>query len=454
MADHARLLGDAPVRSLDEWLQGDGGLGYAHALDLEPDEVIDQLDASGLRGRGGAGFPTGTKWRGVHEASGAAGGPCYVVCNAAEGEPGTYKDRSLMEQNPYAVLEGVLIAMHVMDAEQGFIGVKEKFTHAVERLVAARDEMVQAGWRDANRVVIALGPDEYLFGEEKAMLEVIEGRLPLPRILPPYEQGLFGSTAQASNPSLVNNVESFSHVARILAHGPDWFREEGTDSSPGTMLFTVVGDAENPGVYELPMGTPLRTLLVDIAGVDPDDVKAIYSGTSNTVITPDQLDTPLDFDAFGEAGTGLGSGGFIVYDASRCIVKALTVLQRFLAVESCGQCNACVLGTAEIWENLARIEAGEGTTDDLDRIVQVTPTIIDGQRCYLPTGSQLMVGSTIETFWEEFVAHLGTPCPDDRELPTPLIERIDEQTGEVDWHPSYHRKRLDWSYAEPTGSQV
>ena len=452
MADHVRLLADAPVTSLDEWLQGDGGLGYAHALDLDPEQIIDQVDASGLRGRGGAGFPTGTKWRGVYEASRAAGGPCYVVCNGAEGEPGTYKDRALAEHNPYAVLEGVLVAMHAMGAEQGFVGIKEKFTHAVERLVTARDEMVEAGWRHANRVVIALGPDEYLFGEEKAMLEVIEGRLPMPRILPPYQQGLFDSTAQ-TNPTLVNNVESFSHVTRILAHGAEWFREAGTETSPGTMVFTVVGDVDSPGVYELPLGTPARTLLVDIAGADPEDVKAVYSGTSNTVLTPDGFDTPLDFDAFGEAGTGLGSGGFIVYDASRCIVKLLTTLQRFLAVESCGQCNACVLGTAEIWEHLARIEAGEGTSDDLDDIVQRVPTIIDGQRCYLPTGSQLMVGSTLEVFWEEFVAHLGVPCPDDRELPTPLIERIDEETGQVDWHPTYHRKRLDWSYAEPAGSR-
>ena len=446
MADRDRLLGDAPVATLDDWLQGEGGLGYAHALDMAPDDVIAQVAAAGLRGRGGAGFPTGTKWRSVRDIARETDTPTYLVCNGAEGEPGTYKDRALMEQNPYALLEGMLIGMHAVGATQAFVGVKEKFTHAVERVVAARDEMVVAGWQGADGIAIVPGPDEYLFGEEKAMLEVIEGKLPMPRIMPPYQTGLFATTTQP-NPTVVNNVETFSHVSRILAHGVDWFRETGTPDSPGTMVFTVTGDAPNPGVYELPLGTPLRTLLVDVGGVDPTSVKAVYSGTSNAVITPAMLDTPLDFDAMSDIGTGMGSGGFVVYDTDRCIVKVLRTLARFLAIESCGQCNACKLGTQEIWDLLDRIDAGDGDTDDLDTLVQRVPVITDLARCFLPTGAQVTVGSTLEAFWEEVVAHLGAPCPDDRPLPTPLIDAIDEDTGEVRWHPTYHLKRTDWSYA-------
>ena len=447
MADTERLLGDEPVPTLDAWLQGEGGLGYAHALDLDPAQVIAQVRDAGLRGRGGAGFPTGTKWQGVVDQARESGTPTYLVCNGAEGEPGTYKDRALLEHNPYAVLEGMLIGMHAVGAAQGFLGVKEKFTTAVDRVIAARNEMIEAGWQGADRIAIVPGPDEYLFGEEKAMLEVIEGKLPMPRIMPPYQTGLFATTTQP-NPTVVNNVESFAHVCRILAHGPDWFRETGTDGSPGTMVFTVTGDVATPGVYELPLGTPLRTLLVDIGGADPDRMMAVYSGTSNTVVAPAVLDTPLDFDAFSEAGTGMGSGGFVVYDDSRCIVKVVTTLARFLAIESCGQCNACKLGTQEIWDRLAAIDEGRGDTDDLDAIVRRVPTITDLARCYLPTGAQLTVGSTVEAFWEDFVAHLGAPCPDDRPVPTPLIESIDEDTGEVVWHPTYHRKRTDWSYAD------
>ncbi|MBW3619370.1 MAG: SLBB domain-containing protein [Actinobacteria bacterium] len=440
-----RLLPDEAVPDLEAYLAGDGGAGLTNALDRAPEDVIEEVAAAGLRGRGGAGFPTATKWRGVLETAAESDSPVYLVANAAEGEPGTYKDRTLIEADPYAFLEGVMIAMYATGARQAFVGIKEKFTRPVERLGTALTEMREAGWRGADRIEIHLGPDEYLFGEEKAMLEVIEGKLPLPRILPPYQTGLFATTT-TPNPTVVNNVESYVHVARILAHGADWFRETGTDDSPGSMLFTVVGDVANPGVYELPLGTPLRTLLVDIAGAS--DVKAVYSGTSNTVITPDQLDTPLTFDDMSEAGTGLGSGGFVVYDSRHCIVKVLLTLSNFLAVESCGQCNACKLGTGEITDLLAKVDRGEGTQTDLEEILKRTHTVTDQNRCYLPVGEQIMVGSTVERFVDEFVAHAGTPCPSDRDVPTPLIDDIDEDTGEVTYHPRYHLKQADWSYAD------
>ncbi|MEX2503518.1 MAG: NADH-ubiquinone oxidoreductase-F iron-sulfur binding region domain-containing protein [Egicoccus sp.] len=443
--DADRLLPPAPVTSLDAHLAAGGGRGLAHAVDIAPDEVIAEVDHAGLRGRGGAGFPTARKWRGVLENAAGAGGRLSLVANAAEGEPGTYKDRVLIEQQPYAFLEGICIALYATGAETAYIGIKEKFTHPVQRLQAALAEVREAGWRGADRIEVVLGPDAYLFGEETGMLEVIEGKLPMPRIIRPYEQGLNATTA-VPNPTIVNNVETLTHVASIMANGADWFRQAGTESSPGTMVFTVVGDVDNPGVYELALGTSLRTLLVDIAGAR--DIKAVYSGTSNMVLTPDRLDVALGFDEMSDVGAGMGSGGFIVYDNSRSIVDVLAVLIHFLAIESCGQCNACKLGNTAMDEILAKVQRGEATQADLETLLRRSHTVTDANRCYLPVGSQLLVASTIQAFVDEFVATVerGEPTPAD--LPTPLIEAIDAETGEVTWHPRYHLKQSDWSYAD------
>ena len=440
-----RLLPPTPARSLDDHLASSGGQGLERALGMEPDEVTDLIDASGLRGRGGAGFPTAKKWRGVRETAEHAGGRLSLVANAAEGEPGTYKDRLLIEQQPYAFLEGICIALHATGAEQAYIGIKDRFTTQVERLRSALDEVIAAGWSGAERVEIVTGPDLYLFGEETGMLEVIEGKLPMPRIVKPFEAGL-NATTTVPNPTIVNNVETLSHVGRIVAHGPDWFREAGTEATPGTMLFTVVGDVGNPGVYELTLGTPLRTLLEDIAGAT--DIKAVYSGVSTAVITPDHLDVPLCFDAMQEAGVGLGSGGFIVYDESRSIVDVLSVLVNFLAVESCGQCNACKLGNTEMARILASVQAGEASQTDLESLLRRSHTVTDQNRCYLPVGSQLLVGSTVEAFVDEFVATVEAGRPTPADLPTPLITAIDEDTGEVRYQDRYHLRQLDWSYAD------
>lgn len=430
MSDTERLLGDRPVESVEQWLRAEGGLAYARARESDPDDVIAEVEASGLRGRGGAGFPTGRKWRGVLDVAGEVDAPVYLVCNAAEGEPGTYKDRTLIEHNPYAMLEGMLVAMAATGAVGAYIGIKEKFTRPVKRLRAALEGLVANDWARAEDIEIVLGPDDYLFGEEKAMLEVIEGKLAMPRILPPYQEGLYATVA-SPNPTVVNNVETYSHVTRILAHGADWFRQAGTQASPGTMVFTVVGDVPNPGVYELPLGTTLRTLLEDVAGAE--DIKAVYSGTSNAVITPAMLDTPLCFDAMDEAGSGLGSGGFVVYDSSRAIVDVLAPLSRFLADESCGQCNACVLGNAAMADVLERMQRGEAEFTDLENLLRRAATVDDQNRCYLPVGAQLTVTSTVRAFEDELIATVerGEPTPAD--LPVPMIEDIDEATGEVTW---------------------
>lgn len=444
-SDTDRLLPPRPVTTLEAHLSAGGGAGLEAALALAPTEVTDLVDAAGLRGRGGAGFPTARKWRGVLANAEAAGVAPTLVANGAEGEPGTYKDRVLLEQQPYAFLEGVCIAMYATGASVAHIATKEKFTRPVAALAKALDEVRAAGWFGADRIQVTLGPDAYLFGEETGMLRVIEGELPLPQVTRPFEEGLFATTVHP-NPTVVNNVETLTHVANIVARGPDWFRQAGTEAAPGTMLFTVVGDVPDQGTFELALGTPLRTLLEDIAGAD--DIKVVVPGVSSGVITPAMLDTPLDFDAMREAGTGLGSGGFVVYDSSRSIVDVLAVLLRFLAIESCGQCNPCKLGNGEMAEVLASIQRGEATQTDLERMILRSHTVTDQNRCYLPVGSQALVGSAVQAFADEFVATVEAGEPTPADLPVPLIDHIDEATGTVTYHERYHLKRSDWSYAD------
>lgn len=277
------------------------------------------------------------------------------------------------------------------------------------------------------------------------MLEVIEGKLPMPRLVPPYQVGLFATMA-VSNPTLVNNVETFTNVPLIIANGPEWFRELGTDDTPGTMVFTVTGDVDTPGCYELPLGTTLRTLVEDIAG--GVDVKAIFGGVANAVVTPELLDTPLGFDSMERAGAGMGSGGFVVYDSSHCIVRVLATLSHFLMIESCGQCNACKLGTESLTEILVRIDRGEGAESDLERLLEHAAKVTDQNRCYLPVGEQLMVSSVLERYPDEVAAHIGAACPSAREVMVPKIEHLDLETGDVTYDERYRLKQSDWSYAE------
>jgi NADH-quinone oxidoreductase subunit F len=443
--DTDRLLPARPVERLADHLDAGGGQGLERALELGPDATLEELDAAGLRGRGGAGFPTARKWRGVTAAARDDDSALTLVVNAAEGEPGTFKDRTLLRTQPYALLEGICIALATTGATAAHIGIKQKFHREVTGLTAALVEVRAAGWYGADRIDLVLGPDAYLFGEESAMLEVLEGNLPLPRIVKPFDAGL-GATTSTANPTIVNNVETLSHVPAILAHGADWFRQAGTDASPGTMICTVIGDVASPGVFEVALGTPLRTVIEDIAGAT--EVKAVYSGVSNAVITEPMLDLPLCFDAMRDAGTGLGSGGFIVYDDSRSIVDVLSVLVNFLAVESCGQCNACKLGNSAMAELLAKVQRGAAVQTDLEQLLRWSQTVTDSNRCYLPVGSQLVVGSTVQAFVEEVVATVDAGVPTPQDLPTPLLEDIDEDTGEVRYHERYHLKQLDWSYAD------
>lgn len=442
----ARVLPATPYETLDDYVADGGGVGYEVARSETAEDVIALVADAGLRGRGGAGFPTAVKWRSVVDAATVDDSEVLVACNAAEGEPATFKDRLLLDRNPYAVIEGVLIAMHAVGAERGYVAVKARFERQVARLVEARDAAVDAGWPHAARVRIVPGPDEYLFGEESAMLEVIEGKLPMPRILPPYQTGLF-ATMRQHNPTVVNNVETLSHVALILREGPHWFREVGTSEAPGTVVCTVVGDVARPGVWEVPLGTPPRALLVDLAGAE--DIQAVYPGTSNIVITPDLLDLPLDYDSYAEAGTGLGSAGFAVYDNRRDIVQVASVLARFLAVESCGQCLACKLGTTDMFDHLDALVEGEGTATDIEEIRRRTLTVTDQNRCYLPVGAALLVASTLDRFGDAFEAHVGQRSDPAVAVQVPRITSFDVDAGVYELDSEYHRKRADWSYAAP-----
>ncbi|MGH2660532.1 MAG: complex I 51 kDa subunit family protein [Actinomycetota bacterium] len=438
------LIADGPISTVEEHVSAGGGQGLALALEWSPEEVIGEVKRSGLRGRGGAGFPTGAKWEAVR------GDPCptkYVVCNAAEGEPGTFKDRWLIRRNPYQVIEGIAIAAYAVGAKQAFIGIKRAFETEIAALGRAIDEMGRDGMLGSVPIDVVVGPDEYLFGEEKALVEVIEGNEPLPRVLPPYMQGLFAEP-RSSNPTAVNNVETLANIPHIIRRGADWFRSLGSEGSPGTMVFTLSGDVQHPGLYELPLGLPLRTLIYDIGGGPPEGraIKAIFPGASNTILSAEQLDTPMDFDSMKAMGSGLGSAGFVAYDESACIVRATLTFSRFLYVESCAQCPACKFSSGEITAYLERIERGEGSEADVDTALARCLTVTDGQRCALPTGESLLVQSAIQVFGAQFKEHLGRACPRPWDLPVPKFLDFDERAGRFVYDERYRLKQPDWTY--------
>ena len=454
------LLPGDPVTSLDGYLAGEtGGLGVARAQELGPADTINEVARSGLRGRGGAGFPTGRKWDSIASQEGTRR---FVVCNGAEGEPGTFKDRALLRANPYQLVEGVIIAAFAVGADAAYICLKERFARERELVTRAVREFQDAGICRDCEVTIVAGPDEYLFGEEKAMLEVIEGKPPLPRLYPPYEHGLFSADPQLGwesspvqvrsrgpNPTLVNNVETLSNVPHILARGADWFRSMGTEESPGTIVATVVGDVVAPDVGEVELGTPLGAVIDAVGSGLPDGrrIKAVLSGVANPVIAASDLSAPMSYEGLESVGSGLGAAGLIVYDDTACMVDVAYQFSRFLYVESCGQCPPCKLGSGEITSHLERLETGRGADDDLRGIAHWLQRVTDGNRCYLPVQEQQVVASILRAFPDEFAAHIEQgACPRPRQLDFPKL--IDLDGGEAIVDDSFWRKRSDWTMAE------
>lgn len=437
-----RLL-DLACDSLIEYLAAGGGRGVEAARRFGPDRLIEMVGHSGLRGRGGAGFPTGQKWRAIRDAG---SGDRYVVCNAAEGEPGTYKDRFLLRRNPYQVLEGLAIATLAVGARASYIVLKETFDAEIRRVASAAREMAAAGILKDRPMAMVLGPDLYLLGEETGLLEAVEGRLPLPRTSRPFMQGLF-ATPTSDNPTAVNNAETLANVPPIVAEGPEWLRAMGTDTSPGTMLFTIAGDVQAEGVFELPLGTPLRYLIEEIAGGPRTGrVKAVFPGAANTVILPEVLDVPMDFDSMRAIGSGLGAGSFFVFDETACMVQAAALYSRFLWVESCGQCPSCKLGGAVITDCLDRLESGGAAPRVVARMLARAKKVTDGQRCGLPTGESLLVQSLYQAFAHEFTDHLTLGCRSARRLQFPKILDYDERCGRFVYDAGYAAKNPDWTY--------
>jgi len=458
-----RVTDPRPTTSLEQYIQRRGGTGLSTAGDLDPAEILAVVDASGLRGRGGAGFPTGKKWRTVAEFR-SAELPTAVVVNAAEGEPGTYKDRHILRTNPYQVIEGALIAARAVGASSVVIGLKGKETDAQAAVHRAIDEMVEAGWAGDVSIRVADGPDEYLFGEETALLEVIDGRFPFPRIAPPWRRGVIevtdGDVADASNlsahvemagatdapPALVNNAETMANVAHILARGADWFRTEGTDQSPGTFVVTVTGATVRAGVGEVVAGTTLRHAL-ELIGGGPGagrSIKAVLSGVSNKVITADLLDTPLTYEAMQPLGIGPGSGGFIVFDDTADMVAVAAGVARFLAIESCGQCSPCKQDGLTIADRLAALAANDASEDDLALIIERLASVADGARCFLASQQQTTALSIIEAFPDELAAHVAKTAPS---VPPALIAELASIDDEVAvWDERHRDKQPDWTY--------
>jgi NADH-quinone oxidoreductase subunit F len=455
------LLPASPYSSLDEYLAAGGGQAVAVARARGASWVLDELDRAGLRGRGGAGFPAGRKWRSV-AAGGAALGDRYVVANGAEGEPGTFKDRPLLRANPYQVLEGLSVAATVVGAREAFCAVKASFGPEIEALERALREMADADVLCDAPVSLITGPEEYLFGEEKALLEVIEGNDPLPRWLPPYIHGLYATTPQegwsagseavdvddtrvGSNPTLVTNVETLANVPLILTRGGDWYHTIGTRETPGPLLCTVVGDVVHAGYAEMEPGVTLREVIdrVGRGARAGREVKAVLSGVSNPVLTAAQLDTPVSYEGMAAAGGGLGSAGFIVYDDTRSMVAVAKMVSRFLYVESCGQCRACKFGCGEISRRLDELADSRGGVRDIEVIGERLRGITDQNRCFVGEEEQRVIASLLRSFPEDFTAELEG-APPLEPLPVPKIIDIHDGVATYDEHQM--RKRPDWTY--------
>ncbi len=402
--------GNGCPTSLPEYRAGGGYRGLTQALGMTPQTVIAEVKASGLVGRGGAAFPTGIKWEG---AAGAVGEPKYLVCNADESEPGTFKDRVLMEEDPHSVLEGMLIAAYAIGAHQGYLYIRGEYPYAYKVLEGAIEEARQAGLLGADilgsgfefDIQLRRGAGAYICGEETALFESIEGKRGFPRVKPPFPttHGLFGK------PTAINNVETLCNVPHILKGGVQAYRQLGTEQSPGPKLFCVSGDVVHPGLYEVPFGVSLRHMLALAGGVRGGrDLQAIlFGGAAGAFATPDQLDVRLTFEDLRQAGLPLGSGVIMVFDERRDLRDVLKRLGRFFAHESCGKCYPCQMGTQRQYEILERVAAGDALPGDTGRLSDVGWTMTDASLCGLGQTAATAVLSALK-LWPELFAAPGS----------------------------------------------
>jgi len=412
-----RNRGAIDPESIDEYIAGDGYMAAAKALvEMTPEEIIAEMKTSGLRGRGGAGFPTGLKWE---FASREKADLKYVLCNADEGDPGAFMDRSVLEADPHAVLEGMLIAAKAIGASKGYIYCRAEYPLALRRLdiaiAKARDygllgeDILDSGF-DFDLEVYQ-GAGAFVCGEETALMHSIEGKRGMPRPRPPFPavQGLW------KKPTVLNNVETYANVAQIILNGGEWYAGIGTETSKGTKVFALTGDVSNIGLVEVPMGTTLRTIIYDVGGGIPKKrkFKAVQMGGPSGGCVPEQfLDTPVDYESLTKVGAIMGSGGMIVMNDRTCMVDMARFFMDFIQDESCGKCTPCREGTRRMLEILERITHGEGKPDDIDLLEELSTVIKDTALCGLGQTGPNPVLSTLRYFRHEYEAHIFEhQCP-------------------------------------------
>ncbi len=396
---------------IDEYIAFDGYKALEKVLkEMTPDDIIQVLNESGLRGRGGAGFPTGKKWEFTKAAE---NDQKYVVCNADEGDPGAFMDRSILEGDPHSILEAMSIAAYCIGANKGFIYVRAEYPIAVQRLQIAINQARDYGILGKNifdtgfdfDIEIRLGAGAFVCGEETALLESIEGKRGQPRLKPPYPavSGLWGK------PTLINNVETYANIAQIILNGAKWYSSIGTEGSKGTKVFALGGNVNNIGLVEVPMGTTLREIVFDIGGGIPNgrEFKAAQTGgPSGGCIPKEHLDTPIDYESLKEIGSMMGSGGLIVMDDTKCMVSLAKFYLDFTVSESCGKCTPCRIGTKRMHEILVKICDGKGTEEDLEKLDKLAKNIIKSSVCGLGQTAPNPVISTMKYFMDEYKEHV------------------------------------------------
>jgi NADH-quinone oxidoreductase subunit F len=405
-----RNCGNIDPADINHYLANDGYDGLFKALKMKPQEIIDEIKKSGLRGRGGAGFPTGMKWQFCHDAPGLQK---YIICNADEGDPGAFMDRAVLEGDPHAVLEGMLIGAYAIGASEGYIYIRAEYPLAIQRLKVALEQMEKDGFLGENimgsgfnfHIKIKEGAGAFVCGEETAMMASIEGNRGMPRPRPPFpaNSGLWGK------PTNINNVETWANVSAIMQQGADWYASFGTEKSRGTKTFALVGKVVRTGLIEVPMGITLREIIYGIGGgiAEGKQFKAVQTGgPSGGCLPASFLDSPVDFESLAAAGSIIGSGGMVVMDEDNCMVDVARYFLTFTQLESCGKCIQCRWGTKQMLDILQDIVSGQGRPGDIDLLLELGDAIKNGSLCALGGTAPNPVLTTIRYFREEYEAHI------------------------------------------------